>query len=549
MWALKYYLLLCFSVAFVQSVIAADHSTDMVVTNNIHCTDIGSQLLKRGATVPEIFIAVSACEGLVNPQDAGLGGGFQAVIYNGSCNGKPQSWYVNAREKSASIWKEPRRSYDFRGIGIPSVLKGYEALYTDTRCGYRPMLNWSDLFMPNIALSKSGWTTTPTMLKVLKKLEHYENIFQLIAPNSIKNTVLGDTFQLIAQEGPHSSLYKKGGILNEIVSRDFRISKVKIPASDIFNYKVSISNATRCIITYPRRLIVHTTKLPGSGQCICLGLKIISQFYKHYDLNNDSVSQFIILQQVQRFLYAIQPYLKQYTPKQLNAQVAKVVRKIIGKIQTPQLQAKLNMQYPTMFGNLPLQPLSFGKPYGTTNVVIKQNKTVLVATSTINFSFGSKIYSRQLGFFYNNQLDDFAYKSKHPNYARPDTNPQSSICGTIITSKHNNPVLAMGGAGGRKILGAVFQSIVKYLFEKRPLVNAINDPRCLILKSGTLTCENNLNKEIKQLLLTGRVNVVFGSESGYSAVTGIATLRNNKEAVYDTRRGGKGFIRSHKPLV
>lgn len=107
------------------------NASDVLVSNNEQCTEIGKRLLNRDATVEQAYIAVSLCEGLVNPMDSGLGGGFQALLHD-SIN---RDYYLMSREYSpydSSFRKDP---FIFgNSVGVPSVLAGYAKLLGVDRC-------------------------------------------------------------------------------------------------------------------------------------------------------------------------------------------------------------------------------------------------------------------------------------------------------------------------------------------------------------------------------------------------------------------------------
>lgn len=380
-----------------------------IVTNNHYCTDIGLKLLKQKATVPEVFIAVSACEGMVNPQDAGLGGGFQAVIYNSSCAAQP-SYYLNARELSPQVWPEPRTKMDFKnGIAVPGVLKGYEYLYTRTKCGYKPTLKWKALFKDIIKLGQRGFNQTKTMLRAMSYLQTVgvpiQEYFD-IRGDVQKNPILSRTFQRISNEGPHSSMYKKHGYLMR------RIRKVipELTVSDFTNYHIKVENVTKCQIDYPKKLTIMTTKLPGSGTCICAGMKILANLYQaRHGQRISSLDRLAMQQQTLRYIYAIKPYLKKIHPQKILAQVDAVTKQIKKNIKSR--KRRFVVTTPKSFGKIKLEKIKLNSPYGTTNVVIRNKDVTLVATSTINYSFGSRVLVDGLGFFLNNQLYDFNYET------------------------------------------------------------------------------------------------------------------------------------------
>lgn len=503
-----------------------------IVTNYPVCTAIGKKLFDNGATVPEVFIAVSSCEGMVNPQDAGLGGGFQVVIYNSSCD---DSIYINAREKSPMYWPEPRRRTDFYGgVGIPGVLKGYQYLYDMQFCNYTPTMKWENLFNDVIRLGHDGFNLSKTFLDVYNLIDE-PYIFN-IQNGIMRNRVLANTFKQISIDGPKSSMYQRTGKLYNLLMKTQPLNEI---LRDITLYNVSVNTPNICKITYPSQLKIYTSNVPGSGVCICVGMQILSKVYRSLGDKITKQQRFLIQQETLKYMYSIQPHIKSIPATQILSQTTHIAKKILTNLKKP--PRIMNALKPKSFGKIKLNSFVIESPYGTTNVVVKRGNVTLVGTSTINYSFGSKHYLKNLGFFLNNQLYDFTYDiQNHPNAPKPNTHPQSSISTTIITDKTNHIILAIGGAGGEKIIGAVFQAIARRIYDKQTLYKSINGPRCLPkFKPSETRSLTACEPGVDGALLRGfRDRVFFDRENGYSAVTGI----DEENAVFDSRRGGYGIV-------
>lgn len=163
---------------------------------------------------------------------------------------------------------------------------------------------------------------------------------------------------------------------------------------------------------------------------------------------------------------------------------------------------------------------------GTTNVIVKRGNRTIVATSSINHSFGSLIFSQNLGIPYNNVLRDFtpytwylqrstdgnrisnrtrrrvntsvpstttrrptAKSSKQTDHAndetlqnhpRPHSVPQSSMGCTIISNTETGyPVFGIGAAGGFKITSAIMNVMWNYFVHGDTLSRAVNRLRLI----------------------------------------------------------------------
>jgi gamma-glutamyltranspeptidase/glutathione hydrolase len=107
-------------------------------------------------------------------------------------------------------------------------------------------------------------------------------------------------------------------------------------------------------------------------------------------------------------------------------------------------------------------------------------------TYTLNGSFGNKIVVDGLGFFLNNQMDDFSAKPGLPNQygligskansIQPKKRMLSSMTPTIVL-KDGFPFLIVGSPGGSTIITSVLQVVINVLDFKMNIFDAIEKPR------------------------------------------------------------------------
>lgn len=108
-------------------------------------------------------------------------------------------------------------------------------------------------------------------------------------------------------------------------------------------------------------------------------------------------------------------------------------------------------------------------------------------TATVNTGFGSKVVVPGTGVVLNNQMDDFAAQPGVPNTfglvgaeanaVAAGKRPLSSMSPTIVLrgeGEDARPVLAVGGAGGPRIISATLMTILNVLDERMPLDEAVS---------------------------------------------------------------------------
>ena len=107
-------------------------------------------------------------------------------------------------------------------------------------------------------------------------------------------------------------------------------------------------------------------------------------------------------------------------------------------------------------------------------------------TTTLNGAYGSKLYCDQLGFFLNNEMDDFSAKPGVPNMfgligaeansIAPEKRMLSSMTPTLV-EKDGNLWMVVGSPGGSTIITAVAQTILNAYEFNMSMQEAVNAPR------------------------------------------------------------------------
>ena len=107
-------------------------------------------------------------------------------------------------------------------------------------------------------------------------------------------------------------------------------------------------------------------------------------------------------------------------------------------------------------------------------------------TTTLNTSYGSKVFVNSRGFLLNNEMDDFSSKPGHPNIygligskanaIEPEKRMLSSMTPTII-EKNGDLFLIVGTPGGSTIITSVFQTILNVILFNMEIQAAVDTPR------------------------------------------------------------------------
>jgi gamma-glutamyltranspeptidase/glutathione hydrolase len=171
--------------------------------------------------------------------------------------------------------------------------------------------------------------------------------------------------------------------------------------------------------------------------------------------------------------------------------------------------------------------------------IIDKDGNAVSVTTTLNNSYGSKVYVEDAGFFLNNEMDDFSSKPGHPNSygligseansIQPKKRMLSSMTPTIVL-KDNKPSLILGTPGGATIITSVFQTILNVYEFNMNIQDAVNAPRFhhQWLPDVIIIEKNGSDNRIDSLLRNKNYNVIplpFESEmSGMSPRSSIGAV-------------------------
>ncbi len=118
--------------------------------------------------------------------------------------------------------------------------------------------------------------------------------------------------------------------------------------------------------------------------------------------------------------------------------------------------------------------------------IIDQFGNSVSVTTTINGGFGSKLYCSDLGFFLNNEMDDFSSKPGVPNMfgligaeansIAPEKRMLSSMTPTIV-ERDGKLLMSVCTPGGSTIITSVLQTILNVHEYKMTMQQAVDAPR------------------------------------------------------------------------
>ncbi|XP_074777450.1 glutathione hydrolase 5 proenzyme isoform X1 [Athene noctua] len=516
---------------YLHGAVAADTET---------CSVIGRDILKSGGTAVDAAIAGLICTSVMNPQSSGLGGGVVFTIYNAS-TGTVE--VINARETVPRVFPHNLLSgcsapflIGSRWIGVPGELRGYEEAHK--RYGRLP---WKALFEPTIKLLSEPLVISPVMDKMIRHPAFSgpgKSLCPLICDGqrflkhgeTFRWPALQQTLRAVAENG--AAAFYEGQIGKALVD-DIKKAGSSISLEDLQAYKAEVSSALN--ITLNNHTTVFSPGPPMGGAVLMFILRILEEYKLHeasLATSEEKVETYHRIAEALKFGNMLKPHMSD--PAFSEAQVA------VGTILSDEIAELVRSRIDTR-GDHPLNHYNLFeslynryKSKGTSHIsVLAADGSAVSATSTINYPFGSFVYSNQTGIILNNELADFCIANRS---IKPGEKPPSAMVPSILISKTGD-MLVIGGAGGAWIISATTMAIINKLWFGYDLEHAISAP-IMHTEDDNILFEEHFSEEVRSGLL-GRGHKEKKANFAMNVVQGISKEGKCISAYSDKRKLGK----------
>ncbi len=459
-------------------------------------TDAGMEMLRQGGTAADAAMAMMLTLTVVEPQSSGIGGGG-FLLYQDASNGVLST--INGRETAPSAATPDRfvgpdgKALGFlqafqggRSVGVPGNVR----LMAETHKRWGK-LAWAKLFKPAIRLAEKGFVVNKTLESRLQGIQplwsnfdeaksiYWVNGAPVKLGATFKNPKLAATLKLIAKKGPDA--FYKGKIAGQIVNAvtTSKLSPGDMTMSDLAQYRAKEQQA----VCAPYRVYVICGMGPPSSGATTV-LQILGSL-ERFDLaaaGKDSPQSWHLVAEAMQLAYADrEKYLgdSDFVDVPVQGLLDPEYIKQRSALIDPK---KARADYPA--GNPPgagaRTAAISSEVAGTTHFTAVDAKgSIANMTSTIEGPFGSQLIAG--GFFLNNELTDFTFapeKNGAPvaNRVVAGKRPLSSMSPTIMFDRDGKAVLALGSAGGKRIIMHVTKTLIGVIDFGLPLDQAIALP-------------------------------------------------------------------------
>ncbi|MGW9686373.1 gamma-glutamyltransferase [Flagellimonas sp. 2504JD1-5] len=460
----------------------------MVVSAREEASKIGSEIMQKGGNAFDAMVATELALAVAYPYAGNLGGGGFMVYRksDGAIGGldyrekAPLSAHKDMYLDSLGNVVPNMSTVGATAVGVPGTVAGVVEVHN--KFGSLP---FSEILAPVIALAKKGVVVTE---KQAKRLEHHREQIIEVSGDSTKlafNFKPGDTIkypelantlekiQKFGREGFYKGeiaqklaafIQEKGGYITE---EDLEKYEAKWRQPVVFNYK-------------DLRLISMSP--PSSGGVTINQIFKMIEPYNISKYGHNSTKSIQLFTEAARRAYADRNYFlgdPDFVDIPLDT--------LLTDAYLKERMRNFSFKKPTPSSEVSHGIVEIIESDETTHYsIIDDQGNAISATTTLNGAYGSKLYSDELGFFFNNEMDDFSAKPGIPNMfgligaeansIAPEKRMLSSMTPTIV-EKDGKLYMVVGTPGGSTIITAVAQTILNVHEFDLSMQEAVNAPR------------------------------------------------------------------------
>ena len=443
----------------------------MVVSARIEASSIGTAILRKGGNAFDAMMATELALAVAYPYAGNIGGGG-FMVYRKS-NGEIGA--LDYREKAplaatrdmyldndGNIIKG-KSTDGASAVGVPGTVAG--VFKAQEKLG---LLSVKEILSPVIELAKKGVVVTK---KQEDRINKFKKAFETVNKQKIlflrdwkegdviKYSALANTLERISEFG-RDEFYK--GKTAKILAKFIQDNGGIITEKDLAKYEAK----WRIPTTFQYDDLKVISMSPPSSGGICLAQ--IMNSIESYDLHtygHNSVKTMQIITEAERRAYADRSHFlgdPDFVSIPTNT--------LLSKTYSKERMRNFSFKKPTLSEDVSHGNIEIIESNETTHYsIVDQYGNAVSVTTTLNGGYGSKLYSSELGFFLNNEMDDFSSKPGVPNMfgligakanqIAPEKRMLSSMTPTIVEKK-GELWMVVGTPGGSTIITSVLQTIL-----------------------------------------------------------------------------------------
>ena len=460
---------------FSATVFADAPTHGMVASVHPLATQAGVNALKSGGNAIDAAVAVGLTLGVVDTHNSGIGGGCFILIHlaNGTnlcIDGREMAPAAATRDMFVRAGRADTHLSQTGPLasGVPGEVAAFD--YAVKKFGKKSL---HDLLLPAADLAEHGFKIPEDYAKLLvTEAGHLTNfpasaaVFfkhgtPLKAGERLRQPDLAKSYRSLAAQGA-DWFYR--GPFAAASDAWMKANGGLLTSNDFANYHIELREP---VATTYRGYEVVSFPPPSSG-----GVQILEMLniLENFDLKQlDAAARLNVIAGAMKLAFADRAYWLS------DPDFVSVPRGLTSKKYAAEIAQKIDPEHATEVAAHGLPPdwqTDLFKKHTTHFSVAADQGNWVACTATINTSFGSKVVIPGTGVMMNNEMDDFSIQpgvanhfgltGAEANSIQPGKRPLSSMCPTVVF-RDGQPIIALGAAGGPKIISAVLLELVDML--------------------------------------------------------------------------------------
>ena len=456
---------------------AQDAANVGLVSGPRQAADVGMKILRGGGNAIDAAVATALAAGVIAPAAAGIGGygghlvialkdrrKIAAIDFNSTA---PRAARPDMFQRAVTGGVPERvNERGWLAAGVPGILAGLQ-LALD-KYGTKP---FRELVAPAIQLAKDGipvpeqlnraiTTAAPWMRRDAASARLYFKDGEPLPAGAVyRNPDLAAMLESLAADNSVDAFYR--GDIGRRIAAAFQKHGGLVTAQDMAAYR---SRELDTLALEWHGCTIHTAPLAAGGLTVLQALGILKALRWESQSPGPAKTQAFV--DTLRAVWSDRLRLLGDSDK-----VAVPVARLLSPDYAGELAQKVRAATESRTP-LPIQTVSRPQA-GTVHMnSVDRHGNLVALTMTQGGPFGAAVTVDGLGLTLGHGMSRFDVEPGHPNAPGPGKRPLTNMCPTIVV-RNGTPVLAVGAAGTRTIVSAVFNVLAQFVAIDAPVETAV----------------------------------------------------------------------------